>query len=469
MSNIYNLEPLTNGKVLLTTSHGDIEIELWSKEVPKACRNFVQLCLEGYYDTVIFHRLVKDFVIQGGDPTGTGRGGESIYGAEFKDEFHQRLKYTRRGLVGMANSGTPDTNTSQFFITLGETPELQKKNTIFGKVSGDTIYNVLRMAELEVDGDERPLEPPFIKKCEILNNPFDDIIVRDIQHHPVEKEKKKKKKSQMKGTKNFKLLSFGDEAEEDEGEVQQASSKLGKLVSSHDTGLDPKLSTEVAVSEEQLKLDRVTIEEQAKSIKDKLKKELTVVKAPDKLTTEKEKRLGGLKEESDRLLQDIKGIGKEGTVAAEATKPSRDDDLAPEERATVNDFRKTLKETKLSSNAKVQKMSKGAREKQTLEYLAKFTKQSIVDEEEEGKEEVLLPEEIEGDEEEEMLNNFNLFTHSLVSADSKAKVKDANIVDDDTFEIYDPRHPINKRKREKDKKKAKEGEGSWKKNKLAVI
>lgn len=467
MSNIYNLEPLTNGKVLLTTSHGDLEIELWAKEVPKACRNFVQLCLEGYYDTVIFHRLVKDFVIQGGDPTGTGRGGASIYGAEFKDEFHQRLKYTRRGLVGMANSGTPDSNTSQFFITLAETPELQKKNTIFGKVSGNTIYNILRMAELEVDGDDRPLEPPFIKKCEVLNNPFDDIIVRDIQHHAPKEEKKKKKKSQMKGTKNFKLLSFGDEAEEDEGEVQQASASF-KLVSCHDTGQDPKLSTEVAVSEEQLKLDRITIEEQAKSIKEKLKKELTVVKAPDKLTTEKEKRLGGLKEESEQLLQEIKGIGKEGPAAVEANKPNRDDDLAPEERATVNDFRKTLKETKLSTNAKVQKLSKGAREKQTLEYLANFTKQSVVLEEDEEKEEVLLPEEIEGDEEEEMLNNFNLFTHSLVSADSKAKVKDANVVDEDTYEIYDPRHPINKRKREKDKKKGNEDGGTWKRNKMLL-
>lgn len=84
MSNIYITEPATNGKVILTTTVGDIEIELWSKETPLACRNFVQLCMEGYYDDTAFHRVVKGFIVQGGDPTGSGEGGESIYGAPFK-------------------------------------------------------------------------------------------------------------------------------------------------------------------------------------------------------------------------------------------------------------------------------------------------------------------------------------------------------------------------------------------------
>jgi cyclophilin family peptidyl-prolyl cis-trans isomerase len=71
-------------QVLLVTTVGDIDVELWSKEAPKACRNFVQLCMEGYYDGTIFHRMVPDFIVQGGDPTGTGRGGESIYGRPFQ-------------------------------------------------------------------------------------------------------------------------------------------------------------------------------------------------------------------------------------------------------------------------------------------------------------------------------------------------------------------------------------------------
>ncbi|KAJ8310968.1 hypothetical protein KUTeg_011482 [Tegillarca granosa] len=118
---------------MLITTVGDIDIELWSKEAPKACRNFVQLCMEGYYDGTIFHRVVKDFIVQGGDPTGSGHGGESIYGQPFKDEIHTRLRFVRRGLVAMANSG-PNDNGSQFFFTMGPTQELQGKHTIFGKV-----------------------------------------------------------------------------------------------------------------------------------------------------------------------------------------------------------------------------------------------------------------------------------------------------------------------------------------------
>lgn len=101
MSNVYAQEPPTSGKVVLITSHGEIEIELWTKEIPKACKNFLQLCLEGYYDNTIFHRLIPGFMIQGGDPTGTGTGGDSIYGKPFNDEFHQRLKFSHRGIVAM--------------------------------------------------------------------------------------------------------------------------------------------------------------------------------------------------------------------------------------------------------------------------------------------------------------------------------------------------------------------------------
>ncbi|KAF8943705.1 Peptidyl-prolyl isomerase cwc27 [Haplosporangium gracile] len=180
MSNIYLLEPHTNGKVILHTTYGDISIELWPKEAPKACRNFVQLCMEGYYNDTIFHRIVANFIVQGGDPEGTGLGGESVYegGRPFADEFHSRLRFVRRGLVAMANSGVPNDNRSQFFITLDATMELQNKHTIFGKIAGDTIFNVLKIGGLEVDADERPLYPPKVTSCTIVVNPFDDIIPR---------------------------------------------------------------------------------------------------------------------------------------------------------------------------------------------------------------------------------------------------------------------------------------------------
>ncbi|KAJ1209619.1 hypothetical protein NDU88_004993 [Pleurodeles waltl] len=248
MSNIYIQEPPTNGKVLLKTTAGDIDIELWSKEAPKACRNYIQLCMEGYYDNTIFHRVVPDFIVQGGDPTGTGSGGESIYGHPFKDEFHSRLRFTRRGLVAMANAG-PHDNGSQFFFTLGRADELNNKHTIFGKVTGDTIYNLLRLTEVDIDANERPVNPHKIKACEILFSPFDDIIPRENRTLKKDKPEQGTKKPKAKGTKNFKLLSFGEEAEEEEVEVSKVSQSMkGKSKSSHDLLKDdPRLSAVPAV------------------------------------------------------------------------------------------------------------------------------------------------------------------------------------------------------------------------------
>ncbi len=103
MSSLYNIEPQPTAKVLLETTSGDILLELFAKQTPITSRNFLQLCLDGYYNGTIFHRLVPGFVVQGGDPTGNGDGGEAIYdGGLFEDEFHSRLKFNRRGLLGMA-------------------------------------------------------------------------------------------------------------------------------------------------------------------------------------------------------------------------------------------------------------------------------------------------------------------------------------------------------------------------------
>ena len=134
--------------------------------------------MEGYYDGTIIHRVVRRFLVQGGDPTGTGMGGESIYDKPFVDEFHSRLRYSVRGLVGMANTG-PNTNQSQFFMTLDRTDELNMKNTLFGKVVGNTIFNLLKIGELETDANEKPLYTVTIKNTSILHNPFDDIIPRE--------------------------------------------------------------------------------------------------------------------------------------------------------------------------------------------------------------------------------------------------------------------------------------------------
>ena len=217
MSTQYNNEPNPTAKVLLHTTAGEVEIELFAKQTPLTSRNFLQHCLDGYYDNTIFHRLVPKFVIQGGDPTGTGSGGASIYqdGAPFKDETHSRLKFNRRGLLGMANTGKKDENQCQFFFTLDATPELTGKNTMFGRIVGDTWYNVLKMADQAessglVEGTDRPLFPPKITSSEILLNFFDDMVKRDLQPKIAPAEKKEQKaKPKRKAT--AALLSFGDE------------------------------------------------------------------------------------------------------------------------------------------------------------------------------------------------------------------------------------------------------------------
>ncbi|KAF4551593.1 Peptidyl-prolyl cis-trans isomerase-like protein 6 [Elsinoe fawcettii] len=221
MASTYNVEPPPTGKVLLKTTNGDIVLELFAKQVPLASRNFIQHCLDGYYDNTIFHRLVPGFIIQGGDPTGLGTGGQSAIndGAPFEDEFHSRLRFNRRGLLGMANTG-PNDNTSQFFLTLDKTPELQGKNTMFGRVEGDTIYNLMKMAESELaeEGGDRPLYPPKVLGSEVLVNPFEGMVARQkIAQATKEGAKTKKKRKAAKGG-----LSFGDDEDVAQPAVKKA-------------------------------------------------------------------------------------------------------------------------------------------------------------------------------------------------------------------------------------------------------
>jgi cyclophilin family peptidyl-prolyl cis-trans isomerase len=132
---------------VIKTNMGIIEIELFAKETPKTVENFVGLANKGYYNGVIFHRVIDNFMIQGGDPTGTGRGGESFWGGKFADEIVPSLKHDQPGILSMANAG-PNTNGSQFFITVVPTPWLDGKHTVFGKVINgmDVVYAISKVA-----------------------------------------------------------------------------------------------------------------------------------------------------------------------------------------------------------------------------------------------------------------------------------------------------------------------------------
>ena len=180
MSDLYITEPQTTGKVILETNYGNIDIELFTLEAPKSCRNFIQHCLNKYYNGCHFFKIFKNFMIQTGDPTNTGSGGESIYSSEFRDEFHSRLKFNHRGVVAMNNKNKPNSNGSQFFITLEKCEEMNKKFTIFGKVTGPTFFNAVNISNLSADEDGKPLmnnekEIPKIINTEVVINPFKDL------------------------------------------------------------------------------------------------------------------------------------------------------------------------------------------------------------------------------------------------------------------------------------------------------
>ena len=188
-----DIETVDGPIATIKTNHGDLRIKLFPEQAPKTVANFIALSKDGYYDGVIFHRIIKDFMIQGGDPTGTGMGGESIYGESFEDEFSEEL-YNIRGALSMANAG-PNTNGSQFFIVQnqhlpyskkeiarggwpepiaeiyaeqGGTPHLDGRHTVFGQIADEESYAVLdTIAGVETGAMDRPVEDVVIETIEI--------------------------------------------------------------------------------------------------------------------------------------------------------------------------------------------------------------------------------------------------------------------------------------------------------------
>ena len=188
-----DIEAVDGPIATIKTNHGDMRIKLFPEHAPKTVANFIALSKDGYYDGVIFHRIIKDFMIQGGDPTGTGMGGESIYGQSFEDEFSEEL-YNVRGALSMANAG-PNTNGSQFFIVQnqhlpyskkeiarggwpepiaeiyaeqGGTPHLDRRHTVFGQLADEASYEVLdAIAGVETGAMDKPVDDVVIETIEI--------------------------------------------------------------------------------------------------------------------------------------------------------------------------------------------------------------------------------------------------------------------------------------------------------------
>jgi len=156
--------------VVLETNQGNIELKLKPDIAPKACENFVKLVEKGYYNGLIFHRVIKGFMIQGGDPTGTGMGGESIWGKPFEDEVTPVAKFDGPGILAMANSG-PNTNGSQFFITCAKTPWLNMRHTIFGEVVSG-LDAAQKIENTPVNAEGRPIAEQKIIRASLVSERF---------------------------------------------------------------------------------------------------------------------------------------------------------------------------------------------------------------------------------------------------------------------------------------------------------
>ncbi|CAN8097272.1 unnamed protein product [Discula destructiva] len=215
------------GYARLETNLGDVTIELQTETAPKAVWNFVKLSQKGYYRNVAFHRNIKNFMIQGGDPTGTGKGGQSIWGKNFQDEFDGPLTHSQRGMVSMANKGK-NTNSSQFFITYKPAKHLDRKHTIFGQVV-DGLDVLDKMEATPVDEGSRPLREIVIKEIVVFLDPFAEFLKEKDQLERAEAEKAEIQR--QGGTDDDKTTWTGKRIRGD-GSVEETGSGVGKYLKS---------------------------------------------------------------------------------------------------------------------------------------------------------------------------------------------------------------------------------------------
>jgi peptidyl-prolyl cis-trans isomerase SDCCAG10 len=325
-------------------------------------------------------------------------------------------------------------NNMQFFFTLDQTPELQNTHTIFGKITGETIYNALKLGETPTDHHERPLIPHKINKVKILYNPFADISAR-VDRIKSSKDDKKDDKRKREGVKNFKLISFGDEAEQDEMEVVEKTVKKSELIPS---------SSKKEIKEEKRKRSE-TPPLPSKSSEKKSKK-VAIEEDSDsdyELSLEKEKQ-----NEIDRKKREIQDQIKD--IKRQYQKDKKDKTKVEEEQPTSSKAENEVIQDYLDEKEKYKQQKektqlKGAsRENFTLQLLAKFKNKLQTAAE--------VAESVDADSDDE-----NWLGHKLDFSESAEAVlaKDASKKADDWYDIHDPRNPLNKRKRGADGEKKK--------------
>lgn len=376
MSNVYNLEPQAQGLIILKTTFGDLEVELFTKQCPKNTRKFVQLCLDGYYEGTIFDRIDKDFIAIGGKKQESCETDLESCDIE-PDEFHQRLRFSRRGLLATANTQRHQ-NGPEFFFTLGPAPELQNKHTIFGRLRGNSVFCLVDLNDCPVDEDDmRPLSEKTILEVVVVENPYPELesrrrattISSDV---PKEESCRGEQLEPKINFKNSKKLTFYHDSYEDDDEEEEEEDDLSS----------PTRHFKVPQSDQNFKLeaDATTIKEEPAQQGSKTNRaDQTPAKASSEETREKKLReiraeIQKLKQKLEnesaikiRTLSDRRRAGKDPESALNVTLESR---ANSSRQSSIDDPDLTPACLELRLAAKKGRQ----RERETLELMEKFKK-----------------------------------------------------------------------------------------------
>ncbi|KAF8677709.1 Peptidyl-prolyl cis-trans isomerase [Rhizoctonia solani] len=408
--------------------------------------------MEGYYDGVIFHRIVPGFLVQTGDRTGTGAGGESFYGEVFEDEIHPRLRFPHRGLVAMANNGSKNTNDSQFFITLDRAEEL---------------HDVLKIGQAELGENERPLYPPKIKTVRIIDDPFGDIVPRitaaEKRAQQMARENAQRAREEAirrKGAKkNVALLSFGDNAEAEDEPVIFTKKSLSRpdLVDNPDTRSavavpePPKPRTKPTESVPKPTQERVEQDDSGSKKVDNKEGDLTSIRKKHK--SEKDAKKQSEKTELEKMEEAVRKIARrhedsDSENEREAKKPKGPSQLELE----------LAKYKKGRGDGGKKGKGKGRDEGDLLAALSSFRgrlQKSLGDEDEDGdvgmEDGPESKEKAEGEQPEEVDNDSSWIGHKLKFAkDDGSETRRA----EHEYEVIDPRARSSQAKMEERERKA---------------
>lgn len=435
MSNIMNSEPQAFGSITFNTTFGLLDIELFTQQCPKTTRNFVQLCLDGYYEQTIFDRVEKDFIVVGGVP----KGGYEQSLETTPDEFHSRLRFKRRGLLATANSRKGD-NGPKFFFTLGATPELQNKHTIFGRVKGESIYTLVELNNCQVDKDLRPLSEQLIKEVQVSENPFTDVVRQskqrpgglseDVNSATTSEDEDRNPKS---NTNKRKKLSFYYDDESDQQCDEKEEKHVDEVIKLETIRFLSKFTDEESLSDQKVEIVRVDEIDPLSNHH----REGTDASVKETEAKFKEKRLREIRTQIQNIKQQIEDEQETKTSSKRRQCSSPGD---------IEDFNNlsSLQQNFCMSDIKIATEKGKHREHKTIELVRNFKQKlkeaSLEKEKSQIEEKKLVEDEFKTDELAELdkVDGDQWLKHRFETEDDITLAKDANIRSSGWYGIDDP-------------------------------